>query len=55
MGVPRIKEKPTTIVVGFSLFARVKGFEPSTFRVHCIHYFHSGVDYIFTMSQRYDW
>lgn len=28
----------------------MKGLEPSTFRVHCFHYFHSGVDYIFTVG-----
>lgn len=27
------------------------GLEPTTFRVHCTHYFHNGVDYIFTSRQ----
>ena len=35
------------------LTARVKGLEPSTFRVHLTHYFHSGMDYIFTLNKMF--
>ncbi len=40
-------QKSTTRVL---FYARAKGLEPSTFRVHLTHYFHSGMDYIFTLS-----
>ena len=43
----RTKKDPQGV---FFLTARAKGLEPSTFRVHVVHYFHSGVDYIFTIS-----
>lgn len=46
---PRKYKRPRE---GPFVFARSKGLEPSTSRVHDIQYFRKGVDYIFTMSQK---
>ncbi len=47
MVLPRIqKDRPKPVL----LYARETGLEPATSAVHYFHYFHNGVDYIFTFG-----